>query len=256
VSPFDLNFYVESTADSVVLGEVFELRLVASTAFNATGLAVEGICAYDSNFLLFPDELTSEAGTWHFRIVGDLSEDNATLASTLVTAIAIGRSTITCVLQSIDGEETLSSFQAVSVQVIAPLQLSVTVSTYSLQPISFILLDDVGNILESRTITEDNFLFDNLLPRIYVVQIAQPEYLSAITEVTIADSSLNITCNLVFGDLDGDHDVDVEDLAILQTRYRSLPNLRLLAANLYLSSDNTSCFVETLAQAFATTSNN
>lgn len=256
VSPLDLNFYIKSALDPVVLGETFEFRLMASETFNTTGLETAGICAYDGNFLSFPDGSTPETGTWHFRIAADLNADNAALATTNVTAMAIGQSTVTCVLQGVDGEETISSFQAVDVQVIAPLQLSVTVSTYSLQPISFLLLDDAGNILESQTITEDNVLFDNLLPGIYIVQIAQPEYLSAITEVAIADSSLNITCNLVFGDLDRDNDVDAEDLAILQSTYRSLPDLRLLAANLYLSDDNTSCFVETLAQTSTTTSNN
>lgn len=254
VSPLNLNFYIEGALDPIVLGETFEFRIMASESSNVTGLETAGICAYDGNFLSFPDGSSPEAGTWHFSIATDLNEDDLPLALTNVTAIATGQSTVTCLLQGVD-DETLSSFQSVDIQVIDPLQLSVTVSTHSPQPISLILLDSVGNIFESQTIIDDNFLFDNLSPGIYIVQIAQSEYLSEITEVALVDSSLDVTCNLIFGDLDRDNDVDVEDLAILQSTYRSLSDLRRLAANLYLSDDKTSCFVETLASTAVTTSN-
>ena len=247
-SRFNLNFYIESALDPIVLGETFELRIVASEAFNTAGLETAGICAYDGNFLTFPDGSTPEAGTWHFRIAVDLNEDDVAVASTNITAIAIGQSTVTCVLQGVDGEETISSFQAVELQVISPLQLSVAVSTHSSQPINATLSNAEGTAVASVAVIEGGIHFGNLAPGVYILRVTQPEHLSAVGELVIEDTALNVNCELVFGDLDGDEDIDGEDLTILQTTYRSLTDLRFLAANLYFT-DNTSCFVETSPQA-------
>lgn len=234
VSSLDLNFYIEATLDPVALGEAFEFRIVASEVFSATGLETAGICAYDSNFLSFPDHSNSEAGTWLFRIAADLNEDDAVLASTNVTAIAIGQSTVTCVLQAVDGEETISSFQAVEVQVIAPLQLSVAVSTHALHPINATLSNMDGTAVASGTVIEGGIHFGNLVPGVYILRVTQPEHLPAVTELVLEDTALNVNCELVFGDLDRDEDIDGEDLTILRNAYHSLFDLRVLATNLYL----------------------